>query len=204
MEAATDREAQRARPAPTTNELQDLAKRLRKLAKGIFQNGVKTDSHTKSEVGRMLDPLQIQGWHSRAVVWQDVEQQRLFRAVACLLSEIFRKCADSPVERLQSVATDVDALAATLEPQRDGPPKHKLSVDPTACKANLDGHEMPLKPNQAKALDLLIRNEKPYMSLADNGLRSRDIDKLPPALKELVETQPGAGTRIVRDKVDLA
>lgn len=101
-------------------------------------------------------------------------------------------------------AMEIERVRLMHEHKRSGPPKRKLSVNQTACIAILDGHKIDLRPNSAKALALLISRDGEFVSLADNDLRTRDIDALPLALKELVETQPGAGTRILRDKVEMA
>ncbi len=152
---------------------------------------------------------------SRAAVAWDVDPGPFIELRGAVLVVMAGGSTDSETDSVKNPAwtkvreLELRAEAAGTnndEPETDPnrPPKHKLEVNLTACFAILDGNRIELRPNQAKALDLLIRNKKPYMSLADNGLRSREIDKLPTALKELVETQPGAGTRIRREKVEMA
>ena len=105
-------------------------------------------------------------------------------------------------DKLQRISEIEGAVRERRQPTPSG--KHKLKVNCQANEAYLDDQTIPLKQNQAKALSRLIEKRGEYLSLADHGLRSRDIDALPPALKTLVETQPGAGTRILSDKVEMA
>lgn len=110
-----EREAQRARPAPTANELRVLAKRLRAVAKAIFQSGKLDIPFVKGECAAIPHPL-VTGWYTRANAWDDKEQKRLFGTICSLLAKMYSgQAAESPTERLESLATDVDALAVTLE-----------------------------------------------------------------------------------------
>ncbi|MBC7818183.1 MAG: hypothetical protein IAG10_14950 [Planctomycetaceae bacterium] len=106
-------EAQLARPAPTSPELRQLADQLRALAKAIFQG--QDNRFVTEDAKRIPNPL-VTGWYTRAVAWKDNEQQRLFHTVCTLLGNIAWGVADSPRERLESLATDVDELAATIDP----------------------------------------------------------------------------------------
>ena len=195
-------EAWRTSPAPTANELRDLAKRLRTLAQSL-ELAKPGDPFVRDDCVGILKP--VIGWYSRAFALQDKDQMKIFRRVSELQSKIlWRKvvAVDLLVSRFGTLASEVDDLATTLEPHSLMPPKHKLTVNRQTSEATLDDQIIPLKRQQAKALALLIASQGEYVSLADNGLRSRDIDSLPLSLKELVETQPGAGTRILRDKVE--
>lgn len=111
-----EREARRALPAPTAVELRDLAKRLRVIAKAIFQSGKLDIPFVKNEFATIFSPLVV-GWYTRAIGWDDEEQKRLFEAVASLVKLRSGVAVDSPVERLTSIADDCDALATTLYPQ---------------------------------------------------------------------------------------
>lgn len=114
MVTDAERQAQRARPAPTANELRELAMRLRKLANDILQGEI-DDRFAKSDAGRIPNPL-VTGWYTRAVYWEDNEQQRLFHTICQLLGQIHLGRAELPIERLKSLAASVDGLASTLEP----------------------------------------------------------------------------------------
>lgn len=111
-----DAAEQRARPAPTATELRSLADRLRKLAKAIFQSGKWDTPFVKVECATIPHPL-VTGWFTRANARQDKEQKRLFETVCSLLGKIYSGgVIESPHERLESLASDVEELAATIEP----------------------------------------------------------------------------------------
>ena len=102
-------------PAPTSPELRKLGERLRALAKAIFQSG-ENNRFVIADAGRIPHPL-VTGWYTRAVAWKDNEQQRLFHTICTLLGDLAWGTANSPRERLESLATDVDELAVTIDSQ---------------------------------------------------------------------------------------
>ena len=132
-------EAQLARPAPTSSELRKLADQLRALAKAIFQG--QDNRFVTQDAKRIPNPL-VTGWYTRAVAWKDNEQQRLFHTVCTLLGSIAWGTADSPRERLESLATDIDELAAMLERQ---PATVETADDSAFVTAKTpDGEQQPL------------------------------------------------------------
>lgn len=53
-----------------------------------------------------------------------------------------------------------------------------------------------LKPKALQLLSLFIDARGEYVSMADAGFRRRDIANLPEKVQAIIDTQPGAGTRI--------
>ncbi len=68
-------------------------------------------------------------------------------------------------------------------------------------QATVDGKPISISKKQAGLLRLLLDAHGEYVSLADHKFRSRDVEGIPDLIREFVETQPGAGTRIPRDKL---
>ena len=131
--------------APTADGLRYLAERLRTLAKDIFQGG--QDNHfVSAEAGKLRHPL-ITDWYNRACCFQDKEQQRFFFKAWLLLGDVASVPADSLRERLQSLATDVDELAATIDPQSAG--GGQADADTSKCPR-------PAMPTDPTTRDLII------------------------------------------------
>ncbi len=101
----------------TVDELRDLTKLLRTLETDIFQGGANIPS-VSVEAERIRLPI-LNGWYKPLFAFGrcDSEQQRLFDKVGGLLSEIELGTAESPRERLASLAADVDKLVAKIDPQ---------------------------------------------------------------------------------------
>jgi len=208
-EREAEREAWRATTAPTATELKDLAMRLRKLAKIIFQDGGKTDSATRTLVAQMLKEGYVQVWHTRANALQDAEQKRLSKSIAILLSEIVQKSANAPCERLESLATDVDELVVKIDPQSakivdDGESKPTFVLgDHPQITIDIDGTAtaISLVYEQAVYVKSLIEQsmmDDPWLSDADfkethqdlgeNARPDRWRKKLPPTIKARIKT----------------
>lgn len=53
-----------------------------------------------------------------------------------------------------------------------------------------------LTSKQQAMVQLMYEHPGEYVSLAEHGYRTRDTESLPPQVKKIIESQPGAGTRI--------
>ncbi len=120
-------------PAPTAVDLREFAERLRALAKDIFQGG-QDNFFASAEAGRLRHPL-VTDWYFRACCFEDEEQQRFFYKAWMLLGDVASEAADSPYERLESLAIDVDELAATIDPQHATASVVKVEADDSAFVA---------------------------------------------------------------------
>jgi hypothetical protein len=101
--------------SPTADELRDFAKLLWTLAKSIHQGGP-DNQFVRTEAERIRHPL-VAGWYKPLLEREDYEQQRVLDMGSRLLGDIASGTADSPRERLESLASDVDELSATIDPQ---------------------------------------------------------------------------------------
>lgn len=61
---------------------------------------------------------------------------------------------------------------------------------------SIGGDVVALKPKQQAMIGLMYGLSGEYVSLTEHGYRTRDIESLPPQVQEIIESQPGAGTRI--------
>lgn len=68
-------------------------------------------------------------------------------------------------------------------------------------QAMVDGKPMAITPKQVDLLRLLLDANGEYIALTEHKFRSRDVEGLPKRIKDFVETQPGAGTRIPHDRL---
>ena len=159
----------------TADELRDLAKLLRGLDKEIFQGGQNTP-FVSAEAERIRHPI-VYGWYDPlpGLGRREHEQQRLFDKVGGLLGEIASRTADSPRERLKSLATDVDELVAKIDPQSatvelDGDPKFATEVG--------------AKPKAPKTEGAVSQGVFVY-----NGERAENIPPAPWRLLEFMEAK---------------
>lgn len=60
----------------------------------------------------------------------------------------------------------------------------------------IDGRVTALKPRQIEILAVLLSQAGEYVSGSEHGFRSREIDALPAEVRNIIDAQPGAGTRI--------
>lgn len=163
----------RTLPAPMAVELRSVAKRLREIAKAIFQSGKWNTPFVKGECATIA-PLVI-GWFTRAVGWDDKEQRRLFETICSLLGRLGAgQAVESAIERLTSLAGDVDALAATLDPQ----PVTFEIVDEQ--KIATEGVTKPMAPKTEGAISQGV--------FVYNGKR---VENIPPAPWRLLEFMEG-------------
>jgi hypothetical protein len=54
-----------------------------------------------------------------------------------------------------------------------------------------------LKPRQIELLQCLVDANGEYVSLSGRGFRTRDVEALPTQVQHVIESQPGAGTRVL-------
>jgi hypothetical protein len=66
---------------------------------------------------------------------------------------------------------------------------------------SLDGPLIAVKPNGYMLFQLLLNSPGDYVPLLQHGLRTRDVQSLPETLRNVIESDPGAGTRIKREWV---
>jgi hypothetical protein len=81
-------------------------------------------------------------------------------------------------------------------PRREDQRQCRIVLHPTNNVATLDGEPFDLRANQYQLISLLLSAEGDFVSLDSQGLRSRDLKSLPEKLRDAIETQTGAGTRI--------
>lgn len=70
-------------------------------------------------------------------------------------------------------------------------------VDEVAGGIMIDGQLFALKPRGIELVRILIDKKGEFIPLTDYGFRTRDIEALPLKVQEVIESQPGAGTRIL-------
>jgi len=93
--------------------------------------------------------------------------------------------------------------AKTYEPPI---PERRISVDVDASVVTVDGRPFGLngsshiKKRVAKFIDLFIKKDGDFVA-RPSKLKTLDIENQPPEVAELIDSQPGAGTRIPRDKI---
>jgi hypothetical protein len=68
----------------------------------------------------------------------------------------------------------------------------------------IDGESIAVKPNGFKLFQLLLENPGQYVPVSQSGIRTRDVQSLPVKLRDAVESDPGAGTRIKPEWTGLA
>lgn len=104
--------------------------------------------------------------------------------------------AELVVDRISNVARhEIRTSTAHREDRR----RCRIMLHPTNGVAMLDGEPFDVKPKQYQLLAYLINANGEYASLDSVDLRSRDVEALPEKLRDAIETQPGAGTRIKPD-----
>lgn len=102
----------------------------------------------------------------------------------------------------QSSVADAMMDRTNTGPKFDADQKPRLIVsDGEHPQATVDGKPISISKKQAGLLRLILDSQGEYVSLADHQFRSRDVDGLPELIKQFVETQPGAGTRIPHGKL---
>ena len=75
-------------------------------------------------------------------------------------------------------------------------PTPRLKLNLADNQAVFDGTPYKLTLKQTEILQALLDANGEYVSLADNGWRSRDILSFPEAIQAIIESQSGAGTRL--------
>ncbi len=117
------------------------------------------------------------------------------------------------LERFANVASEAappprqQAEIDDRTPQRDDHKKRLkpvLSLNSTAKIALLNDQPIELNKRQTEAMKLLFASEGAPVSFAAHGIRTRDVDPWPEQLAVLIEAQPGGGTRLMIENVDLA
>jgi hypothetical protein len=68
----------------------------------------------------------------------------------------------------------------------------------------IDGAQVAVKASGYKLFELLLKDPGEYVPISKHGLRTRDVESLPDKLRDAVESDPGAGTRIKREWTGLA
>lgn len=186
-------------PAPNPESLCEFAKRLRSLAKDISRGGL--DNHfVKAEAVALQNPV-IRDWYFRACCFRDTEQQRFFLPAWLLIGEIASATADSPCERLKSLATDVDELVAMIAPQSasvdavdDPKPVVVLGEHP---QITIEGTPIALEHEHAVYINSLIEKsdwlsdaefKKSHQEFGEHARPDRWRHRLPTTIKAHVET----------------
>ncbi len=60
----------------------------------------------------------------------------------------------------------------------------------------LNGEPFAVSEKGHKAIELLIEAAGEYVSLSENGIKTRDVESLPKQIYQLIECDPGAGSRL--------
>jgi hypothetical protein len=107
------------------------------------------------------------------------------------------KKADQPefeqaTSALESTTSQITKKAASIET------RVKLGG---ANVVLLDGQPVSVKPNGYRLFELLLEVRGEYVPITSHGLRTRDVETLPTSLRDAVESNPGAGTRLKREYV---
>ncbi len=109
-------------------------------------------------------------------------------------------CRDDEQILLDTIV-ELDIAAACLLSQ-GSPAQHDNQIP--LCRVEMveggmriDQVTIALKPKQFTLLTILVEASGEFVALDNHGYRSRDIEKLPAAIQEVIEAQPGAGTRIL-------
>lgn len=74
--------------------------------------------------------------------------------------------------------------------------KREQKIDMVDNGVSISGVLVALTDKQYALVQLLLGFAGEYISLAEHGYRSRDIESLPEPVKIVIDSQPGAGTRI--------
>jgi hypothetical protein len=99
----------------------------------------------------------------------------------------------------------VSLAFASAEALRDlassEPPQARLRVnnDPKQPQVIIDGLAHSVKPEVANFLEALLAADGAYVKATKFGVRAaRDLEKLPEALGNLIDSKPGVGFRLIR------
>lgn len=86
-------------------------------------------------------------------------------------------------------------------------PTPRVTVNIEAGIVTIDGEPVAivggneLRKRIAKFIDELLKKPGEYLNMSNNDVRTRDIDQQPKPINQLFDSQPGAGTRIPRERV---
>lgn len=101
---------------------------------------------------------------------------------------------------LELLACEMAAYLSEFAPSDSPPPRFtgpRVTLSDQHNVVMVDGEPIPVSDKGYKLFKVLLSvPPERYVSLSEHDLRSRDVMALPAKLVALVETQPGAGTRI--------
>ncbi|MCE9555998.1 MAG: hypothetical protein K8T91_21835 [Planctomycetes bacterium] len=102
--------------------------------------------------------------------------------------------------------TTTDPYSTTAEAIEEAAPRRRVEVrtNPTAPCAVIDGVPHPISVEVAPFVQALVEADGHLVTLASHGLRSRDLDRLPPAVNALIDRGTGKGCYISREKLWLS
>lgn len=114
------------------------------------------------------------------------------------------------VEHRCELPAQPDEAKDDLAQQESGPAASqppRVSVDIDNALVCIDGRDVPLEGSKTVVervgalLQAMLSTPGEYISMSERGVRTRNIEQQPQKIRDLVDSQPGAGTRISRERV---
>lgn len=100
------------------------------------------------------------------------------------------------VERLCEIDFEVETGFERSETKVDASNEIIERIRMVEGGIQIDDRVTALKPKQLEILAILVSEAGEYVSGNSHDFRSRDIEALPPEVRDIVDAQPGKGTRI--------
>ncbi len=105
------------------------------------------------------------------------------------LWELYTKIVEVPQDNEAAALNLSESQTAATEPARIS-----VSLEPPQITIGCNAYA--LKPKMAELLHSLANCMGEYQSMTESGVKTRDIEGLPREVRAILESQPGAGTRI--------
>lgn len=106
------------------------------------------------------------------------------------------------LQRMELVRIKAEVVAGpeSLAPTAGSDRRCRLRAEDTidGCFIHLDGKPYPANEGAVKLFQAAIEAGGDYVSMTETGCKSRQLDKLPPALLRLLDRDPAKGTRLLR------
>lgn len=114
-----------------------------------------------------------------------------------LLREALREWYAFDPSRMDVVSMRMQFMATlTIEAKSDASKTKTHRIKTIDGGINVDGFSIALTSKQTELFRALIEASGEFVNLSKKGFRTRDVENLPDKAKAIIESQPGAGTRV--------